>query len=145
MDLQQRGGSGRFIRGIEVLSGKSTLKTIEVPDSGENSGLLSSAMARSNVFTRLKDAKRFEISITGRDRKEKAYRIKHVYDLRKKAAVIKAHNLLIWAVLQALRKRKLRTTYDIERVSFSDKKWTKAKAKRMKPLHDVTLTIRVLK
>lgn len=143
IDMQTRGS--KFVRGYQVLSGKSTTKTAQIANTGMNAGLIWEALARTNITTRLKDARRFEVTIKGRDRSEKARRIKWTLDITKKTTSTKAGQYMIFAVIQALRRRGFRTQYNLDRVAFTDRRWTKNKAKKMKVLHDVEIQVRVIK
>lgn len=144
MDVQ-RDTKGRIVRGYEILSGKSTTKTALVPNSGPNAGLLVEALGKTNVFTRLKDARRFEITTKGRDSRQKHRRFKKIVHLGKGTKVQKAQNYLLWGILEMMRARGYRTQYNVETVSFSHEEWTRAKARRMKPLHDVEIVVKVIK
>lgn len=143
MDFQQ-GSRGRFVRGYEVLSRKTTIKTAQVANSGPNAGLIDWALFATNVTTRLKDARRFEITLVGRDTRGKHRRIRHVIHTGK-ASPDKLTNYLIAGILGALRQRGWRTQYDIETATYRAPGSSKSRSRRLRPLHDVEIQVRVIK
>jgi hypothetical protein len=137
---------GRFVRGYETLSRKTTIKTATVDGPlGGNPGRIDWALFRTNVTTRLKDARRFEITIKGRDSRDKHRRIKHIIHVGRGASPDKAFPYLLHGILNALRQRGFRTSYNLETATYTYEKSSKARSKRLKPLKDVEIVVKVIR
>jgi hypothetical protein len=145
MDVQ-RSEKGRILRGYEVLSRKTTIKTATVDGiTGSNPGRIDWALFRTNITTRLKNARRFEITIRGRDKREKHRRIKHVIHVGKGTSADKAYPYLVHGIISALRKRGYRTQYNLETATYSYEKSSKSRSRKLKPLKDVEITVKVIR
>jgi hypothetical protein len=142
----QREPKGRVVRATEVLSAKSVTKTATVDNAtGDNPGRIDSALFRTNVTTRLKNARRFEITVRGLDHRDKARRIKKVLTVGEGATPDKAYRYMVYGIIQALRQRGYRTQYKLEDATFTYRQWGISKSRTMKQLHDVTITVKVFK
>jgi hypothetical protein len=146
VEAQYDTSSGKIIRATEVLSRKTTLKTAEVDAlTGPQPGRVDWALFRTNITTRLKDARRFDITIKGRDSREKTRRFKHTVSVGKGTAPDKAYGYLIWAIIEAMRKRGYRTQYNLETARYRAPGSSKSQSAKLKPLHDVDLIVRVIR
>lgn len=145
MDMQAT-ERGRLVRGYEVLSRKTTVKTATVDGPlGGNPGRIDWALFRTNVTTRLKDARRFELTIKGRDSRDKHRRIKHIIHVGRGVGPDKAFPYLLAGILRALRQRGFRTQYNIETATYTVEGSSKSKSRKLKPLKDVEILVKVIK
>src|SRR5258708_2038063 len=142
----QQDRRGRIIRGLEVLSRNTIIKTGHVDGPrGPQPGRLDWALQRTNVTTKLKEAKRFTVTIRGKDHRDKAHRIKHVVSIGKGTKPARAYDYLLYAVIEAMRKRGYRTQYNLEIATYSYKGSSKSKSAKLKQLHDVEIQVKVEK
>jgi hypothetical protein len=142
----QRTERGRFLRATEVLSRKRTLKiaTVDSLDGGAP-GRIDAALFRTNVTTRLKDVRRYEITIKGRTHRDKEKRIRVVIPVAAGTLPAKAYRYLVFGIVQAMRARGYRTQYNLDEATFSYRAWSKNKSRTLKQLHDVEIAIRLFK
>jgi hypothetical protein len=178
----QRTPEGRFLRGLELLSPQAIVKTAIVDGPfGDAPGRIDRALFRTNITTRLRGAKRFEIRIRGRDHRDKEHRLRISVDYEGPSD--KAYPFMIMRIVEALRRRGFRTQYRIEEARFTHAEmtgqqilalralskrlrkakgkertmiarrmagiraqvWTPARARKLQQLHNVEITVQVMK
>jgi len=120
---------GVIRRAVAIFQEGIAIKKTERGRVEKLKGRLDAALFETNVTTKLRGAKRFEIRIEGKDSKGRRVRIKRIVDVPKRGKA----NSLVHETVQAMYDRGFVTHYDIQQ------------GKKGRVLKNVTITIKVFK
>lgn len=142
---------GKAIEGakfIPVLTEHVVLKRltpdmIDRPEDPPNQGMISWALAESNIFTKLKGAEKIEVIVKGLDGRDKARRFRETRELETDKRL---QDLLPGMIVAMFHKRGWRTSYPLDVVErWKERKHKRKTVAKLRPLHDVSIVVKILK
>lgn len=128
-----------------LVHGEEIIKTTEpgiMDKPGRMRGRIDDALYRTNVTT-VRNAKRVEFVIKAKDSRDKEHRFRGsvMIDTPRKRKM--QPGLIVGTIIGHLQSRGFRTGYRPE--GISETRWRKTKAGKKKLLHDIQITVRVLR
>jgi len=141
--------TGKVLRTLEVFTTRTSHITtrpdaLDKPIDPNDRGLISQALAEKKILStsRLKGAKRIEITVKGKDTRSKLHRFKAVWDVSGEKDLA---NLMVGRLQAMLASKGYRTQYKLTEVDWKNKKGNKTHSRNKKILRDMQIVVKVKK